>query len=321
MPSSKNPTTTEHLRVGTRSSPLALWQTNWIISELQARFPSLTIETTVIKTTGDKILDSPLSLIGDKGLFTKEIEKALLDGEIDLAVHSMKDVPTLLPDGLIISAVTEREDIRDVFISHPDKKYSTFAEIPSGAGIATGSLRRKSQLLHHRPDLSIHDIRGNLQTRRKKLEDSDWAGMLLARAGVKRLGWDEIISEILSADFILPAVGQGALAIETRANDEPTKQKVQILNHPETRVAVESERALLRKLEGGCQVPIGTHGRIENGQLKLDAMIAGLEGTPMIRGTRSGSPEDAEKMGIDLAEELFRKGGDKILESIRKSHA
>ncbi|MFA6542660.1 MAG: hydroxymethylbilane synthase, partial [Bacteroidota bacterium] len=228
---------TNKIIIGTRGSELALWQARWVEKELRTLYPAMDIQTVIIKTLGDKILDSPLSKIGDKGLFTKEIEKALLDNEIDLAIHSLKDVPTQLIGGLTLGAISEREDIRDVFISHPDKKYLSFTDVPSGGRVATGSLRRKCQLLSHRPDLAIIDIRGNLKTRMEKLEQSDWDGMLLAKAGVTRLGWTSRITEIFSPAFILPAVGQGALGIEVRESDAELLSLIAPLSHRETKLA------------------------------------------------------------------------------------
>lgn len=305
--------------IGTRGSELALWQARWVERELKRLYPSLSVRTTMIKTTGDKILDSPLSKIGDKGLFTKEIEKALLDGEIDLAVHSLKDVPTQLTSGLTLGAITEREDVRDVFISHPAKKYSSFQDVPYGGKIATGSLRRKCQLLHHRPDLTIIDIRGNLKTRKEKLEHSDWDGMLLAKAGVIRLGWHAMISEIFAPTFILPAVGQGALGIEVRDSDTELLNLIAPLAHHETQIATTGERTLLRHLEGGCQIPIGTFGRIEDGKFVLDAMVGSLDGKRIVRGSINGSPEEAGLLGVRLAEELLGRGAKEILDEIRKN--
>jgi hydroxymethylbilane synthase len=303
--------------IGTRGSDLALWQSNWVAGELRRLNPSLSIETKIIRTTGDKILDSPLSKIGDKGLFTKEIEYALLDGGIDLAVHSLKDMPTNLADGLAIGAITEREDVRDVFISNPKKHYPSLGSVPRNGSIATGSLRRKCQLLNHRPDLSIIEIRGNLKTRRAKLEESDWDGMLLAKAGVTRLGWAGIISEVLSPTLILPAVGQGALAIEIRNDDELLTSIVGALNHPITNRATAGERALLRFLEGGCQIPIGTYGRIESGEFVLDAMVGSIDGKRTVRGSIRGPAAESEELGVALAQELLAKGADKILAEIR----
>jgi hydroxymethylbilane synthase len=277
----------------------------------------LFIETKTIKTTGDKILDSPLSKIGDKGLFTKEIERALLESTIDLAVHSLKDLPTNLTDGLTIGAVTEREDVRDVFISHPKKKYTSLSAVPKRGTIATGSLRRKCQLLNHRPDFTIVDIRGNLKTRRAKLEESDWDGMLLAKAGVTRLGWAEIISEVLPPTLILPAVGQGALAIEIRSDDTFMASIVKPLDDIVTRQATTGERSLLRYLEGGCQIPIGTYGRIESGKFILDAVVGSIDGKKIVRGSIAGKPADSGNLGETLAKELLVNGADAILEEIR----
>jgi hydroxymethylbilane synthase len=305
--------------IGSRASALALWQSEHIASRLRQLNPAITVEIITIKTTGDIILDSPLSKIGDKGLFTKELEHALLKGEIDLAVHSLKDVPTQLNPGLILGAVTEREDIRDVFIAHPKKQYSTFKDVPLGGKIATGSLRRKCQLLHHRPDLTIIDIRGNLKTRFEKLEQSDWDGMLLAKAGVTRLGLSNVISEIFPTDIILPAVGQGALGVEIRDTNNELLQIISALNHTETRQATNGERALLRHLEGGCQIPIGTYGRIEQGRFLLNAMVGSLDGKRIVNGSVSGEPTESEKLGTALAEELMSRGAKEILEEIRKN--
>ncbi len=307
----------DRLIVGTRGSELALWQSTFVKSRLSASHPTLQVEVRVIKTLGDKILDSPLSKIGDKGLFTKEIERALVENSIDLAVHSLKDVPTHLPLGLIIGAITRREDVRDVFISNPKKKYKRFADLPRGAQIATGSLRRKSQLLNYRPDVQIVDIRGNLNTRMKKLEESDWDGMILALAGVSRLGWDARITEILPLDIMLPAVGQGALAIEIRDEDDDALRVIGSLHHEETARAVVGERTFLRFVEGGCQIPIGTHGRIENGEFKLDAVIASIDGSRAVRGNISGSPFASAHLGEELARQLLSEGGKEILQEIR----
>ena len=303
--------------IGTRGSDLALWQSNWVAGELHRLHPALSIETKTIKTTGDKILDSPLSKIGDKGLFTKEIEKALLENTIDLAVHSLKDLPTHVTDGLTIGAITEREDVRDVFISHPTKKHASLGAVPKRGTIATGSLRRKCQLLNHRPDFTIVDIRGNLKTRRAKLEESDWDGMLLAKAGVTRLGWGEIISEIIPPTLILPAVGQGALAIEIRSDDAFMASVVSLLEHGITRQATTGERSLLRYLEGGCQIPIGTYGRIESNKFILDAIVGSIDGKRIVRGSINGNPADSENIGEALAKKLLADGAGAILEEIR----
>ena len=303
--------------IGTRGSELALWQTKWVQQELAKRHPSIKIEVQIIKTQGDKILDSPLSKIGDKGLFTKELDRALLDHRIDLAVHSLKDIPTHVEEGLTIAAFCEREDVRDVFISHPKKKHARLADVPIHGTIATGSLRRRCQLLRIRPDLTIAEIRGNLGTRIEKLNASSWDGMILAKAGLTRLGHSELIAEILSPTSFLPAVGQGALAIETRGKDDLVSQLVQPLDHISTRQSTLGERALLRRLEGGCQIPIGTYGRIENGRFRLDAIIGSLDGKRSVRSSIEGSPDNSEQLGVSLAERLLSDGGEAILDEIR----
>lgn len=309
--------TGRHVVIGTRGSELALWQSNNVKSLLETLHSDVTVELKTIKTTGDKILDSPLSRIGEKGLFTKELERALLDNIVDLAVHSLKDIPTVIPEGLAISAVTKREDVRDVFVVHPAKSHKSLENLPSGASIATGSLRRRCQLLHLRPDFRIIDIRGNLSTRMKKLEDSSWDGMLLARAGMIRLGWENRITQILPPDLLLPAVGQGALGIEIRVEDEALNSLVAPLHHDETASAVRGERALLRFLEGGCQVPIGTYGRIEGKTFFLDAMIGSLDGKRIVRGSINGDPKESERLGIELGQKLLAEGGKAILDEIR----
>jgi hydroxymethylbilane synthase len=317
---------TDLLRIGTRGSELALWQAHWVQSELRRIHPALTVTITIIKTTGDKVLDAPLSAIGDKGLFTREIEHALLAGEVDIAVHSLKDLPTQLPAGLMLGVICDREDVRDVFIPHPGNPVRTLMDQPPGARIATGSLRRKCQLLHLRPDLSIIDIRGNLNTRMKKLEASNWAGMLLARAGVVRLGWQDRIGESLDPLTILPAVGQGALGIEIRTQDPVVAALLAPLHHPGTAAAALAERALLRRLEGGCQVPIGTFGRLDRTaggeeRLALDAIVGSLDGRTVVRGRKHGLPGQPEVLGRELAEELIAQGAGVILDEIRSGKA
>jgi hydroxymethylbilane synthase len=305
-------------RIGTRGSELALWQAHWVQGRLRDVHPGTDFEVTVITTKGDHVLDAPLSKIGDKGLFTREIENALLNNQIDLAVHSLKDLPTELPDHLRLGAVTAREDVRDVFLPNPRKNIKTFHEQPHGASIATGSLRRKCQLLHHRPDVVIHDLRGNLNTRFAKLEASEWGGIVLARAGVVRLNRADRIGEIFDPAFLLPAVGQGALGIEIREDDTRTAEMAQTLMDETTLHAVTAERALLRALEGGCQVPIGAWGRMEKGVLVLDAVVGSLDGTSVVRGTSRGAEEDAEKLGDALARQLLREGAAELLSAIRK---
>jgi len=307
--------------LGSRGSELALWQTRWVQHELTRLHPTLNIKVQVIKTQGDKILDAPLSKIGDKGLFTKELERALLDHRVDIAVHSLKDIPTQIEEGLTIAAICERENVSDVFISHPNRKHAHLADVPLGGTIATGSLRRKCQLLRIRPDLEIADIRGNLGTRIEKLAASPWDGMLLAKAGVSRLGRSELISEVLSPQEFLPAVGQGALAIETRKKDDKVVLLLHFLDHLATRRATLGERALLRRLEGGCQIPIGAYGRIEGDTFKLDAFIGSLDGKRSVRSSIEGSPDASEQLGVTLAEKLLANGGEAILEEIRQVSA
>lgn len=302
--------------IGTRGSKLALWQTEFVKKKLSEKFPDLEFEIKIIKTKGDKILDSPLSKIGDKGIFTREIEIELLNGEIDLAVHSLKDLPTKLPDGLIIGAVTEREDVRDVLISKDNLKLS---ELPIGATIATGSLRRKAQLLHFRGDFKFVDLRGNIDTRFRKFDESNWDGMVLAFAGVSRMNYLGRVSEIISTDVILPAVGQGAIAVEIRERDEKIFEIVRKINHSETELATKAERALLKYLEGGCQIPIGAFASLKDGKIKLSAMISNLDGTFLVRDSiEKEIGNNVEEVGFELAQRLLEQGGAKILDEIRK---
>jgi hydroxymethylbilane synthase len=303
--------------IGTRGSQLALWQANFVRDELKKLHPAVPVEIEIIKTTGDAVLDAPLSAIGSKGLFTKEIEQALLERRVDLAVHSLKDVPTMLPEGLMIGAVSKREDVHDVFVGHPGKPRQTIEELPAGATIATGSLRRKCQLLKWRPDFRIVDLRGNLNTRLAKLEKSDWHGIILAKAGVVRLGAGDRITQTIPADRMLPAVGQGALGIEVRDDDEDTIKLVRPLNSEATLISTNGERALLRMLEGGCQVPIGAYGRIEEGRFLLDGMIGGLDGKKIVRGAIHGEPADSIALGEQLATVLLKSGGKELLDQVR----
>ncbi len=305
--------------LGSRGSKLALWQTEWVKAELEKHFPRLSVRIEIIKTTGDKILDSPLSKIGDKGLFTREIELALLQRRIDAAVHSLKDLPTRVPNGLCIGAVSKREDVRDVFVAHKQKGYRSFEEIPDGATVATSSLRRRAQLLRWRPDLRIVDVRGNLNTRLTKLDESDWDGMILACAGVVRLGFDERITDTLPVEKMLPAVGQGALAIEIREQDSRLATYLQCLHSEPTARSTSGERAFLRHLEGGCQIPIGAYGRIEDNVFYLDACIASLDGKHIVKGKIHGDPAEAEQLGESLAQSLYESGGKAILEVIRST--
>lgn len=306
----------ETIVVGSRDSELALIQAYYVIAELQKRFPEFDFPLVKIKTEGDRIIDVALAKIGGKGLFVKEIESALLAGEIDLAVHSMKDVPTALPKGLMIAAVTAREDPQDCFIALEGK--TKLAELREGAVVGTSSLRRSAQLLHLRPDLQIVPLRGNLNTRFRKLHEMALDGIVLAYAGVFRLGWADRVAEIISYDRILPAAGQGALGIEIRADDERTNWLVSFLDNEEARAAVTAERALLRTLEGGCQVPIGAYGRLEDGELVLDGVVAGLDGKKVVRGQSSGDVQEAVALGEQLAENLLGRGAAEILIQARQ---
>jgi hydroxymethylbilane synthase len=301
------------LVIGTRGSKLALWQAEWVHARLRELEPDLAVSLKRIKTAGDKILDAPLATIGGKGLFVKEIEDALLRGEIDLAVHSMKDVPTHLPAGLEILAIPEREDPRDVLITL--NKVSLKRLMP-GSRIGTSSLRRQTQLLHYRADLSIQILRGNLDTRLRKLEAGEYDGIILAAAGIKRLGWSDRVTEYLSPDVCLPAIGQGALALEGRADDGFVREVVARLDHHPTRMAVTAERAFLERLEGGCQVPMAAHATITNGILTLNALIAGVNGRRLVRDLLQGPVHDAHRLGVQLAERLLAHGGDEILKEI-----
>jgi hydroxymethylbilane synthase len=306
----------DKLILGSRGSVLALWQANFVAQKIKSLF-GVDVEIKKIKTKGDKILDSPLARIGGKGLFVKEIEMALEREEIDLAVHSMKDVPTELPSGLTIGAVIEREDPRDALIS---RSGVGLEDLPLGAVVGTSSLRRKAQLWSRRPDLKLVDLRGNLDTRLRKLEKGQFEAMIVAFAGVKRLGRAERVTEVFGPETMLPAVGQGALAVEIREDDERVREIVSRLDHKPTRNAVFSERALMRALEGGCQVPVGALASIKDGELTLQAMIASLDGKCVVRGVESGNPEEAEKIGYRLAERLLSEGGKEILAEIRKEY-
>ncbi|MCL5237640.1 MAG: hydroxymethylbilane synthase [Nitrospirae bacterium] len=305
--------------IGTRGSKLALWQAEWIKSELQKRNPGLEIEFNKIKTTGDKILDVPLAKVGGKGLFVKEIEEALLRNEADIAVHSMKDVPTDFPGGLHLAVICKREDPRDAFIAPVQSskfKVQSFKELPQGACVGTSSLRRSCQLLSIRPDLKIEQLRGNLDTRLRKLDEGQFDAIILAAAGVKRLGWTARITETLSPETSLPAIGQGAVGIECRTSDEFINRLIAPLNHPETSVCVRAERSLLKKLEGGCQVPVAAYARLVNGKLIIEGLVGSVSGDRIIKDRLEGSPEHAESLGVKLAEILLSQGAKKILDEV-----
>ncbi|MEK7689213.1 MAG: hydroxymethylbilane synthase [Deltaproteobacteria bacterium] len=306
------------IKLGSRGSQLALWQANWVKSELEKRYKNLEVEIIKIKTTGDKILDVPLAKVGGKGLFVKEIEEALLKKRIDLAVHSMKDVPTDFPNGLHLAAITEREDPRDAFIISQKSKVKSqkFKDLAYGASIGTSSLRRSSQLLNVRPDLKIMQLRGNLNTRLKKLDEGQYDAIILAAAGVKRLGWSDRITEYLSPEVSLPAIGQGALGIETRIDDKEINELTAFFDHPATSISVRAERALLKKLEGGCQVPIAAYGEVKNNQLKLIGLVASTDGKRIIKDSITGQIDRAEAIGIELAERLLSMGAWDILKEV-----
>jgi hydroxymethylbilane synthase len=300
----------KQIRVGTRGSVLALWQAEWVKSQLLAADPELAVELVPIKTTGDKILDVPLAKVGGKGLFVKEIEEALLDGRVDLAVHSVKDLPAELPAGLHLAVMPSREDPRDALIS---RNGVSLAQLPRGARLGTSSLRRMAQLLHLRPDLRIETLRGNVDTRLRKLESESFDAIILAAAGLKRMALSHVISEYLEPDKVLPAVGQGALGIETRVDDVFTNEMVASLAHQPTMITVSAERAFLKRLEGGCQVPIGAYATLEGGELILTGMVADLEGQRLIRKELRGEPQQAEIIGERLAELVLESGGAEIL--------
>ncbi len=302
-----------HLIIGTRQSKLALWQANHIADELRRHYPKCTVELVKIMTSGDKILDVPLAKIGGKGLFTKEIEQAMLNRQIDLAVHSLKDMPTELPEGLTLAAITKREHAGDAFVSG---RYPSLQALPAGAVVGTSSLRRRAQLLRARPDLKIVDLRGNLDTRLAKLDRGEMDAIVLAVAGLVRLGWSERITEILEPIACLPAVGQGALAIEARSDDEEVLNLLAVLNDRKTQVAVSAERAFLAVLGGGCQVPVGVHAVVNGHKVTLEAAIASLDGQRMVRGKETSEEAEAEALGRDLARSLLAAGGDDILKEI-----
>jgi hydroxymethylbilane synthase len=301
------------LVIGTRGSRLAIWQAEWVQKQLQAIAPELNITLQRIQTSGDKILDVPLAKIGGKGLFVKEIEEALIRGEIDLAVHSMKDVPSVLPDDLEIICVPQREDARDALVAFEGLPLD---QLKKGARIGTSSLRRQAQLLYHRNDFQIHMLRGNLDTRLRKVREGAYDAVVLAAAGLRRMGWTEEITEYLPADVSLPAIGQGALGLEGRRNDQFVKKLVANLEHRPTRVGVNAERAFLARLEGGCQVPIAGHAVVEDNQITLDGLIASVDGQRYVREKLSGPLADSEKMGVELAARLLVAGGKPILDEI-----
>jgi hydroxymethylbilane synthase len=298
------------LKIGTRGSPLALAQARWVAGQISGRYPVSRVELVIIKTTGDKIQDVPLAQIGGKGLFIKEIEEALLTGQVDLAVHSLKDMPAEVPEGLMLGAVPPREDCRDAFIS---SRYANLSEIPPGGRVGTGSLRRRVQLLHRRPDLEVVPLRGNVDTRLKKMETLGLDGLILAAAGLNRLGLAHIYRGCVPESEMLPAVGQGALGLEVRLADQDLHEFLGFLDDPPTRVAVTAERAFLARLEGGCLVPVAALGRVAGDSLVLEALISDLEGRLLLRDRRTGPVAVAAGLGTSLAEDLLAQGGREIL--------
>jgi len=302
------------LVLATRKSKLALAQSNWVRSCIQDAWPEVSVDLLEVTTRGDKILDVPLAKVGGKGLFVKEIEEAMLDGRADLAVHSLKDVPTEIPEGLEVSVFPKREDFRDAFISN---RYHTLHDLPQGAVVGTSSLRRMAQLKKLRPDLEIRSLRGNLDTRLRKLDQGDFDAIILAAAGLRRLGLDDRISSFIPVEQMLPAIGQGCLGIEFRTSDSQTREILSTLHHEETAMCVTCERAFLEKLEGGCQVPIGAlAGLSADGILSVTGLVADENGERVIKKTVSGTPEEGRAMGMKLGEMILEAGGRSILEEV-----
>jgi hydroxymethylbilane synthase len=308
--------TTRTIRIASRKSPLAMVQTEWVRDELVKAFPDIRFEIASMSTKGDIILDSPLAKIGDKGLFTKELEVQMLDGNADFAVHSLKDLPTNLPEGLMLGCVTEREDPADALVVHEKFKQYQLETLPEGAVIGTSSLRRLAQLRHHYPHLHFKDVRGNLNTRLAKLDSGEYDGLILAYAGLHRLGFADRIHQSIPAAISLHAVGQGALGIECRDGDEATLQVIKALEHTPTAQRCHAERAFLRELEGGCQVPIGVNTTIEGDTLKLKGLVATLDGSQVIKDEVSGPATEAEALGQKLAGMLKAQGAQVILQEI-----
>ena len=301
------------LKIATRQSPLALWQANYVKDCLQQLYPDLIVELVPMVTKGDVILDSPLAKIGGKGLFVKELENALLNKEADIAVHSMKDVPMQFPEGLGLAVICKREDPRDAFVSN---SYRTFAELPQGAVVGTSSLRRQCQLKALRPDLDIRSLRGNVGTRLSKLDNGDYDAIILASAGLIRLGLADRIASFIEVEQSLPAAGQGAVGIECRTDDVQVKQLLAPLADAETTCCVLAERAMNNHLQGGCQVPIGGYAVLQQGQLYLRALVGNVDGSQIIRAEGKSAVKNADVLGVQIAEQLLAQGADKILQSI-----
>ena len=303
----------DRIRIGTRGSALALWQANFIATELKKFFPSLTVELIKISTKGDRILDAPLSKIGGKGLFTKEIEDALLDGRIDLAVHSLKDVPVELPAKFFIGAITRRAEPFDAFVSN---RFGSIEELPRGARVGTSSLRRRAQLLALRSDLTVENLRGNVGTRLRRLDEGIFDAIILAAAGLRRLGFGDRIRAELSPSVMMPAVGQGALAIEIVKGNWSVEEIIGVLDDGLSRTAVTAERSFLGMIGGGCQVPVGVYATVEGKKITVDGLIASIDGSKIIRGSTVGALDEARQLGAALAEKLLSCGGRNILEAL-----
>lgn len=306
----------EILRIATRRSPLALWQANFVKNALEQRFPQLSVELVTMVTKGDIILDTPLAKIGGKGLFVKELELALLEHRADIAVHSMKDVPMEFPEGLGLAVICEREDPRDAFVSN---KYHSLADLPKGAVVGTSSLRRQCQLVAKYPHLQVKSLRGNVGTRLSKLDNGEYDAIILASAGLIRLGLAERIRDFISVEDSLPACGQGAVGIESRLNDERVLGYLAELNHQPTACCVQAERAMNTRLQGGCQVPIGGYATLHGDEISLNALVGALDGSSIVRASAKGHVKDAEKLGVEVAEMLLAKGADEILKAVYQS--
>ena len=304
---------TQTLRIATRKSQLALWQAEYVRDQLLRHHPDLQIELVKMSTQGDKILDTPLAKVGGKGLFVKELESGMLNDEADIAVHSMKDVPVELPDGLHLAVICPREDPRDAFVSN---NYKTFDSLPVGARLGTSSLRRQCQLSSLRPDLKVLDLRGNVNTRLQKLDDGEYDAIILAAAGLKRLEMADRITEFLDPGVSLPAIGQGAVGIECRVDDERVNKLIAPLNDPDTHIRVLAERAMNHRLQGGCQVPIAGYAELSKGILLMRGLVGQTDGSVILRGEIAGRPEAAEELGVALAEDLISRGADTILANL-----
>lgn len=305
------------IRIATRKSPLALWQAEHVAERLENAFPDIKTELVKMVTKGDKILDAPLAKIGGKGIFVKELEQGMLEGSADIAVHSMKDVPMAFPEGLHLSVVLEREDPTDAFVSNT---YKHFDDLPLNAKVGTCSLRRQTQIRERRPDLHILDLRGNVNTRLAKLDNGDYDAIILASAGLKRLGFDDRITHTITSEESLPAVGQGAIGIECRSDDAHINKLLEPLNHAETAIRVSAERAQNSRLNGGCQVPIGGYAELDNGKLHIRGLIGFPDGSKIFRAEREGTYDEAEALGTAVADDLLAQGGGAILEQLGIEH-